>query len=455
MTTRIPIRLRLTLAFTVATAIVLAAAGVFLEARLQASLDSGINRSLTAQAATVAALAKQSDTGLRQAGAPVAGRGALAQVLTPAGRVLDASPRLLGSPLLRIHDLRRAAAGQGVFERAAVAGAVGPVRLLAMPIHAQGRRLFVVVGTSLNDRNRALAALGTQLVVGGPILILLLAAGGYLLAGAALRPVERMRRAAESLTGEEAGDLPLPVARDEVRRLGVTLNSLLGGLHASMDRERQFVADASHELRTPLSLLRTELEVALRRPRSVAELEASVRSAADETDRLQRLADDLLVTARARGGELPLHREPEAIAELLERVAERYHRRATAARRRIVVHADRRELVADRLRLAQAVGNLIDNALTHGRGDVRVSSASTPTGVTIHVEDGGPGFPSGFIDHAFERFSRADPARNAGGSGLGLAIVDVIARAHGGTAVAANTERGADVSIIIPDGPEG
>ncbi len=90
-----------------------------------------------------------------------------------------------------------------------------------------------------------------------------------------------------------------------------------------------------------------------------------------------------------------------------------------------------------------------------GEGDVRVSSASTPTGVTIHVEDGGPGFPSGFIDHAFERFSRADPARNAGGSGLGLAIVDVIARAHGGTAVAANTERGADVSIVIPDGPEG
>ena len=448
---RVPIRLRLALAFTLATAIVLTVAGVFLEARLRGSLDASIDQSLTAQAAAVAALVKQSDTGLRQGGAPVAGADALAQVLTPGGSVLDATPGLLRTPLLGVRDLRLTA-GPRTFERAAAVGG-GPVRLLAVPTHAQDQRLFVVVGAPLDDRNRTLQALRTELVVGGPILLLLVGAGGYLLAGAALRPVERMRRAAESLTGEDHGDLPLPAAHDEVRRLGATLNALLERLNDSAARERRFLTDASHELRTPLALLRTELELALRRPRSVPELEESVRSAAAETDRLQKLADDLLVTARARDGGLPLHREGEQVRALLERVARRYELRASVARRRILVHADPRELVVDRLRLEQAVGNLVDNALIHGEGDVSVSATFTSDAATIHVEDSGPGFPSEFVEHAFERFSRARGARTGSGSGLGLAIVDVIARAHGGEASAANTGRGADVSIVIPCGP--
>jgi two-component system, OmpR family, sensor kinase len=446
---RVPIRLRLTVAFALVTALVLAAAGVFLEARLRRSLDASINQSLTAQAAAVAALAKQSDSGLRQGGAPVAAADALAQVLTPGGSVLDATPGLLGSPLLSVRELRQTAAGPRMFERSSLPDAAGPVRLLASRTHAQDQRLFVVVGVPLNGRDQTLRAVRTELVVGGPILILLMGAGGYLLAGAALRPVERMRRAAESLIGEEHGDLPLPAARDEVRRLGVTLNTLLASLRASTARERRFLADASHELRTPLTLLRTELELALRRPRSVAELEESVRSAAAETDRLQKLADDLLVTARARDGELPLYREPESIRALLERVARRYQQRAAGTQRRIVVRADEHELEIDRLRLEQAIGNLVDNALTHGEGDVSVSATFTADAATIHVADSGPGFPSEFIDHAFERFSRADRARS--GSGLGLAIVDMVARAHGGNAAAANAEHGADVCIVIPD----
>ncbi len=451
MTGRLPIRVRLTLAFALATAIVLAVAGAFLQARLRGSLDASINRSLGAQAAAVAALAKQSDTGLQQGTAPFAGADAIAQVLTPNGGVLDATSRLAGTPLLNIHQLRQTLAGPRTFERTGVPGAGGRIRLLAVPTRAQGLRLFVVVGASLEERNHTLQDFQTELAVGGPILILLVSAGGYLLAGAALRPVERMRAAAEALTGEEQGDLPLPAAHDEVHRLAVTLNTLLESLRASAARERRFVADASHALRTPLALLRTELEVALRRPRSAPELEESVRSAAVETDRLQKLADNLLVTARASDGELPLHREHEVILELLERVARRYERHAAAIGRRIVVQADGGELAVDRLQMEHAVGNLIENALNHAEGDVSVSATSNPDAVTIHVRDGGPGFPCDFIEHAFERFSRAATARDRGGNGLGLAIVEMVARAHGGTATATNTESGAEVSIIIPD----
>ena len=451
---RLPIRVRLTLAFAVATTILLVAAGIVLQARLQRSLDTSIDRSLRAQAAAVAALAKQSDTGLRQAGAPTTGADAIAQVLMPNGRVLDAAGRLAVTPLLHVRQLRQSLAGPRMFERSGVPGTAGRVRLLAVPTHAQGQRLLVVVGASLGDRTRTLQAFQTELAVGGPIVILIVSAGGYLLAGAALRPVERMRRAAEALTGKEHGDLPLPAAHDEVHRLGITLNTLLASLRAAAARERRFVADASHELRTPLTLLRTELEVALRRPRSAPELEESVRSAAVETDRLQRLADNLLVTATAADGELPLHREREAIQELLERVATRYRSHADAIGRRIVIGTDGCRLEVDRLRLEQAVGNLIDNALNHGAGDVHITAASDAQAVTIHVRDNGPGFPTAFIDHAFERFSRADAARNRAGSGLGLTIVDMIARAHGGKATATNTSNGAEVAMLIPHAGE-
>ena len=452
MIARLPIRGRLTLAFAVAMTILLAVAGIALQARVQRSLDASINRSLTAQAAAVAALAKQSDTGLRQGGAPAAGADAIAQVLMPDGRVVDATARLAATPLLQAHQLRQSLPGPRTFERTGVPGVSGRVRLLVTPTRAQGHLLLVVVGASLEDRTRTLEAFQTELAVGGPILILIVSVGGFLLAGAALRPVERMRRAAEALTGEEHGDLPLPVARDEVHRLGVTLNTLLASLRAAAARERRFVADASHELRTPLTLLRAELEVALRRPRSAPELEESVRSAAVETDRLQRLADNLLVTATATDGELPLHREREAIGELLERVAKRYRPHADALGRRIVVDADTCQVEVDRLRLEQAVGNLIDNALDHGAGDVHVTATSDAQAVVIHVRDHGAGFPTTFIDHAFEPFSRADAARSRSGSGLGLAIVEVIARAHGGTTTATNTRGGADVAILFPHG---
>src|SRR6185295_11086518 len=120
----------------------------------------------------------------------------------------------------------------------------------------------------------------------------------------------------------------VPPARDEVSRLAETLNDMIGRLEAAFEHERRFLADASHELRTPLALLRTELELALRRPRSRNELEDALRSAADETERLTRLAEDLLLIARSDRGSLPIRRERVSARELLSDVADRFGRRA-------------------------------------------------------------------------------------------------------------------------------
>jgi signal transduction histidine kinase len=244
----------------------------------------------------------------------------------------------------------------------------------------------------------------------------------------------------------------VPRSGDEVARLGETLNALLARIEGGLGRERRFVADASHELRTPLALLRTELELALRRGRSPEELERAIRSAAAETERLHRLADDLLLLARSEQGRLPLRLAPTGIGDVLETVAARFAPRTADGARSLSVDADAAPVVvADALRLERALGNMVENALRHEGGRVVLTAAAHDATVELHVLDEGPGFPSAFLDRAFERFSRADEAREGGGGGLGLAIVDIVARAHDGTARASNRpEGGADVWITLP-----
>jgi signal transduction histidine kinase len=215
-------------------------------------------------------------------------------------------------------------------------------------------------------------------------------------------------------------------------------------------RERRFVADASHELRTPLSLLKTELELALRRARSREELEAAIRAAAQDTERLSRIADDLLLLARAEQGRVTLRREAVDVADVLETVAERFRPRAELEGRSVSVDpGDPLVVSADRLLLEQALGNLVDNAFHHGKGEVTLSAERRNVSAELHVLDRGKGFPPGFLHHAFEPFSRPQKT-DVDGSGLGLAIVQTIAAAHEGTARAANAARGgADVWITL------
>ena len=226
---------------------------------------------------------------------------------------------------------------------------------------------------------------------------------------------------------------------------------MLARLQAGVARERRFVADASHELRTPLALLQTELELALRRPRPPEELEQALRSASDEVERLTRLAEDLLVLARADEGRLPLRQSELSSRVLLEAVARRFTTRVASAGRRLEVDPGDTDFPGDRLRLEQALGNLVDNALRHGAGTIRLAAVKRDGVVELRVSDEGPGFPPAFLTRAFDRFTRADEARGGGASGLGLAIVDAIARAHGGTAAAANGDgRGTVVSLTLP-----
>ena len=455
MLSRIPLRLRLTLAFAGVMALLLAVAGIAIRVALASALDESIDAGLRTRAAEVGALVGTADGGLARAGASGltdAGE-SFAQVLGADGRVLEATLLLRDRPLLDEAELARALRGPTLIAREAVPGLDGPVRLLAVPAEDGPAPRAVVVGTSTEDRDDAVRTLSAILLIGGPVALLLASAAGYGLASAALRPVEAMRRRAAEISG--AGDgarLPVPVARDEVRRLGETLNAMLERVDAAIARERAFVADAGHELRTPLAILKTELELAARGGRPAGELRAAIASAGEETDRLIRLAEALLAVVRVEEGRAALRAEPVAAGELLESAAARFAARASAAGRAIAVEPGGPALVlGDRVRLEAAIDALVDNALTHGTGTVRLAVRRSGDAVELHVLDEGPGVPPDFLPRAFERFSRADPARGRGGAGLGLAIARAVARASGGEAgLAPRPAGGLDAWLRLP-----
>jgi two-component system OmpR family sensor kinase len=459
---RLPIRLRVSAAFAVAMAAVLVLSGSILYLRVGSHLSDALDRQLRLRANDLAVL-------VSEPGRPLEGEHrsrfvetgeTYAQVLDSRGRVLDATTPVRRASLLSRAELRAALADEIFTNRRTVPGLDEPSRIFATHVTRAGRRLVLLVGITREDRAETLRSLRDELLIAGPIALLLATLTGYGLAGLALRPVESMRGRAAAISAERPGErLPVPQTHDEVQRLGETLNEMLARLEGALARERTFVADAGHELRTPLALLRTELELALRHGEGVEELRQALRRSSEEVDRLAQLAEALLLIARSDQGHLALQVEELEPAELLTSTATRFEWRAKEAGRPLTVVAPRGlELRGDRMRLEQALGNLVENALRHGDGEVQLSARAGGDGmVELHVHDQGSGFPPEFIADAFTRFARPDQGRSRGGSGLGLSIVRTIAEAHDGSAHAANLPAGgADVWLSLPvNGPDG
>jgi signal transduction histidine kinase len=435
---RLPIRLRVTAAFALAMAAVLGLTALFLYLRLGSHLSTALDRELRVRAQDLAALAVDPRAPFPDSRFVEHGE-SYAQLLAPDGRVLKATRPLGGATLVDVSTLR----GPTYLNRQSVPGLDEPSRLFASRV---GQNVLVV-GATRQDRAETLAAFRNELLIAGPIALLLASAAGYLLAGLALRPVESMRRRAADISAETPGErLPVPETGDELERLGETLNAMLDRLEGAIERERGFVADAGHELRSPLTILRTELEVAVRQAATVDEFKEAIGRSVQEVDRLSQLAEDLLLIARSEDGGLPLRVERVDVDDLFAGVLRRVELRAQAEGKRVAAEQAHAAVQGDRVRLEQALVNLVDNALRYGGASIELAAYGTE----LHVMDDGPGFPPDFLERAFERFSRADTARGRGGAGLGLAIARTIAEAHGGSAHAANRNHGADVWVSLP-----
>jgi signal transduction histidine kinase len=445
---RVPFRLRLMLSFAGVMIVLFGGLALLLQTRFADSLDQAINRSLHTHFTDLETLVHGER--LNSLPALPENGSAFAQIVDPeTDQVLENA----GHPgsVLNPSQVREAAtAPQWVLiPRRANA------RVLAWRV-ATRPRAVLVVGSPLSQRDAALNSLSELLFIGGPALLILTCLAGYVLAARALAPVQKMSvQAARISAGAPEGErLPVPEANDELRRLGDTLNAMLSRLEETLRRERAFVADAGHELRTPLSILKLELELALSSETPREELQTRLRSVAEEVDRLANLATDLLVIARAEQGRLPLDKRRVEARSVLGAVAARFGTAAGGTGRVVRVEGTNGlELDADPARLEQALTNMVSNALRHGDGTVGLRALRRNGSVELHVLDEGEGFDPEFLPRAFERFSRADPARTRGGVGLGLSIVQVVAEAHGGRAHAVNRdEGGADVWLAIPSG---
>jgi signal transduction histidine kinase len=441
------VRIRLTAAALLVTALALVGTGVFLVWAVHRSL---VDNQLTAVRSEAQALASAvsngsdpDDVALR----PDTG----AQVVDAAGRVEWRSSSVLYRHRPVTGD--RPPAGQlttlsGVGP--ALAGDDDADSAVALTVRtAQGpKTVYILASDEPVENPTRLLSLG--LLVGLPALLVVAGLVAWSLAGRALRPVEAIR---VEVAGISEGDLdrrvPVPPGNDEVGRLARTMNRMLARLERTSAQRRQFVSDASHELRSPLAALRTQLEVARASPAS-SDWPAVSATVLSEARRLEDLVDDLLLLAQSDEGQLlPGHQQVD-LDELVLAEGERLRLQGRPAVDLHGVGAGR--VLGDPGQLRRLVRNLVDNAERHAAGTVTLAVRRHDDTVVLEVADDGPGVPPADAARIFERFTRLEPSRDrrAGGTGLGLSIVGAIAAAHGGTVSLVEDAPGAHFRVCLP-----
>ena len=356
--------------------------------------------------------------------------------------------------------LQNASRGLPTFETLTATGTY-PVRIVTMPVIQAGRVINLVqVGMSLENmhktRRRFLLIMAAVLPFG----LLLAGGGGWLLARRALKPVDQMTRTARRISGEHLDQrLQETGSGDELDRLAKTLNDMLGRLNSAFHQMRRFSADASHELQTPLTILKGEMEVALRSRRSPEEYQRVLGSGLEEIERINHLVDGLLLLARADTGVLRLDLQPVALDALLQEICDQM--KGLAGDHSIDLQTGSMEPVsvrADREQLRRVVLNLVDNAIkyTPAGGSVALSVRSDADQACLIVSDTGIGISADEQQRIFNRFHRTTETRDRDqrGVGLGLSIARSIAEAHGGKIeVESILGQGSTFTVRLPANP--
>lgn len=441
---RLSVRWRITLVAAGLFAIALGIASFVLVRTVRANIVDGIRRTDERQ---LQAIAQQVSNGIPDEvdlpQAPPRGR-PLYRVITPDGAyvllsdgtfVPTGGPSTLGgrpSALQAEIDATRRA--RDLETRETVESAVGRVTLVAQ--------------RSLAEVDETIDTITDTLLVLFPALVVLVGLLAWFMAGRALRPVEAIRAEAASITHTTIHRrVPVPATHDEVARLASTMNEMLDRLEDAATRQRRFVSDASHELRSPVASIRTQLEVALRRP-DRDDWPSIARRVLHEDARLEQAVAELVDLARldegASAGEL-------VEVDLDEVVFEECGRDLRVPVDTTGVSGGR--VLGRRDSLARVVGNLLDNACRHATSRVTITLRATDDVVELAVSDDGPGIAPEDRARVFERFTRLDEgrARDAGGMGLGLAVVKSAVERHGGTVTVEDAEpHGARFVVRIP-----
>lgn len=361
-------------------------------------------------------------------------------IVDDAGRVADQTNNLAAPLPTDQRLLARSFAGEIVYQTVNVDG-VGHVRVVYMPVRGAtvARPFVVMTGLPESFVTGELSSFRLLIVMSVVTLLLLTSASAMMLAERAIKPLEKVASAAERITAFNLQErLPESDERDQIGRLVRVFNQMLARLGAAFEAQQRFTARAAHELRTPLTILKGEAQVALRHERSVAEYENLLRSNLEEVEKLCKLIDGLLLTARYEGGETSVLREHVRLDEIISHVADDL--RPVAAHNGVELRVETKEQLlanGDRVALERLVCNLLENALSYTPrgGRVTARAVRAKQRVNLVVEDTGIGISSEDIPHLFERFHRSQAAREMRpeGVGIGLSLAAVIARLHGAT----------------------
>ena len=461
----LPIRVRMTLWYSVLLALIIACVGAFLVVRLRTDLVAAIDRTLGPATAQIS-LGYHAE-GARElrdvSGTVLSGERAAAQVIAPGGHVVvHYGDPTAERPLLSAKQQAVALAGTHLAVTVTVGPGAGRFRAAAQPTAFRGRRGVVVAAQSLDGVDRSVHRLLILLLIAGPAALLATAAGGWWLARRALMPIERLRSGAQDISVTRLDErLGVPSSRDEVAALATTLNTMLARIQQGVDEQHRIVADASHELRSPLAAMRSELDVTLRADQLPAAARHALESTRDDVDQLSRTVDDLLTLASADARGLQLDVELVDVRQIAATTVQPLRSLARERGVEIVVEGPEAFGMGDHRRLRQAIGNVIDNAIRHSPDGhvVRVRTTATSDVVIVTVLDDGPGIPEDLCERVFDRFFRIDAARTPSGragGGIGLSITREIAIAHGGRVwVEARPNGGCEVSISLPAADHG
>jgi signal transduction histidine kinase len=447
---RLSIRARLMLIGLAGVAGALLIGGVLLYAVLTASLGRSIEGTARASAEQVALLV---DSGRMPDPVPVSGS-QVVQVLDAQGRVVAGSvtaDRL--TSLVTPDELRRALAGEQVVVPGSRSGLSGRLQVAAVAAGAAvptGRQFAVVAAAPTGDIEQSAQTLRTLLLWIFPLLLAVLAVIAWRVIGAALTPVEALRRGAERIdeSSSDTDRLPVPPTRDEVSALATTLNAMLDRITVARRRQRAFVADAAHELRSPLASMRTQLEVAERLGEG-GDLPAELLA---DVDRLTVLVDDLLILARADDAAATRQSSDVDVTGLLADVAARYGGARVPVRTAAGLDDRRLQTRGREDELTRALTNLVDNAVRHARTGVVLDATSVGHQVEVTVTDDGHGIAAEDRERVFDRFTRLDEARDrdTGGSGLGLPITRALLQRSGGDVRLEDATPGVRAVVRLP-----
>jgi heavy metal sensor kinase len=458
---RLPIRWRLTLWHAVLLAVTMALFSGTLYIVLRQRLYSSLDEQLFEQAALTLA-AVHVEEGLPRLEPATARRGEyLLRLLDAEGRSVRGTGHGLAGVPVNPDVVASARAGNPSYDTA-LDEDNEPIRIVSVPVRAAGPDATVAgvlqIGLDRDEIDEPLAGLLQALALAGPLALLLSAVGGYLLAGRVLAPVTTITNLAGRIGPRDfSARLELDLPNDELGRLARTFDEMLARIDDAFERQRRFTGDAAHELRTPLSLMRSQIDLALARPRSTADYREALQGLNSDLDRMTNLVSTLLTLARADAGQLTLDRAPFDVAETVELVLEQFTPIAAEASIALRSEPATAPLVTDEDLLVQVLVNLIDNALAHtpAGGAVTVGCGMANGHIRLWVVDTGEGIAPEHQDRVFDRFYRVDAGRSRerGGTGLGLAICRAIVEAlDGSISLESVPERGTRIDLLLPKG---